>query len=408
MDVNGILSAVKGLFDKLEKENVIKLPDNFDNLWEEIETNESDTDTVTITGSGTKDAAGASEVDEVVDLLTKAEEKVEENADENKKEESEKHTLSKNTGVKTGASFDKVTEEEITAKDIAWYGKGGTLPTQKRNLLTACEWYPEIYQPFVEAGLVGVNEYGDYEIADQEAVDRLYGDDNVLSMSEMKELLNGKNFDTQKLIEYAQSQPEKLTDETFVQNFPKEGMSVEEFVQSYKEYPDILEVFEKTDMINVGRWNDLTEGSGFDFLTRNSDGKITKEILEGLLTDGKFDADKIIQKSGRSNYVCYKNIDKTKSEIAEKYKANYEAAQKYMDYFNSLSYEEQKALKEEGNGNTYSFVTYFLEQYDKIMNDPFGGSQSFTNLVNNLQFYVSGNCDRVVKKVQSSNPELLN
>lgn len=403
MDVNGILSAVKGLFDKLEKENVITLPDNFDNLWDEIETNEPDTDTVTITGSGTKDASGTADIEEAVELLTEVEETVE----ENNKEESEKRTLSKNTGVKTGASVDPYSGETITAYDMAWYAEGSVACRNKSGLLQACSDYPEVFQPFVEAGLVGVNEHGDYEIADQDAVDRLYGDNNALSMEEMKELLIGKNFDTQKLIEYAQSQPEKLTDETFVQNFPEEGMTVEEFVQSYKNYPDVLEVFEKTDMIHVGRWNDLTEGQGFDFLTRNTDGKITKEVLEGLLTDGQFDVDKIMQASGRSNYAYYTKMDEIKAEFSEKYKANYEAAQKYMDYFNSLSYEEQKAIKEEGGITTYSYVKHFLEQYDQVMNDSYVANQKFNNLVNDMQFYTRGNIDRVLEKIQSSNPELL-
>lgn len=295
--------------------------------------------------------------------------------------------------------------ESFTAYDAAWYGSGGPQINLKENLITACTIYPEVMQPFVDAGLVKMNKYGDYEIADQEAVDKFYGNSNSISMDELKELLTGQNFDAEKIKAYIENQEPLDNDKSFIESFPEEGMDVDEFIQLYREYPDILDAFVQADQINIGRWNELYDGGISDFAT---DGKITKETLESLLTDGHFDTEKILKhKYGSYSYDKYKeNLETLKAEVAEKQRANYEAALKYMEYFNSLSYLERRALQEDSS-STYSSVEYYLEQYNAIM-DSDANSQKFTNLCNGLQFYTNtskGNL--ILEKVKLTNPELL-
>ena len=285
-------------------------------------------------------------------------------------EETKEDNGSIETGVTTGASTDCM-GETFTAYDAAWYGSGGPQINLKENLITACTIYPEVMQPFVDAGLVKMNKYGDYEIADQEAVDKFYGNSNSISMDELKELLTGQNFDAEKIKAYIENQEPLDNDKSFIESFPEEGMDVDEFIQLYREYPDILDAFVQADQINIGRWNELYDGGISDFAT---DGKITKETL--------------------------------KAEVAEKQRANYEAALKYMEYFNSLSYLERRALQED-SGSTYSSVEYYLEQYNAIM-DSDANSQKFTNLCNGLQFYTNtskGNL--ILEKIKLTNPELL-
>jgi len=250
-----------------------------------------------------------------------------------------------------------------------------------------------------------MNKYGDYEIADQEAVDKFYGNSNSISMDELKELLTGQNFDAEKIKAYIENQEPLDNDKSFIESFPEEGMDVDEFIQLYREYPDILDAFVQADQINIGRWNELYDGGISDFAT---DGKITKETLESLLTDGHFDTEKILKhKYGSYSYDKYKeNLETLKAEVAEKQRANYEAALKYMEYFNSLSYLERRALQED-SGSTYSSVEYYLEQYNAIM-DSDANSQKFTNLCNGLQFYTNtskGNL--ILEKIKLTNPELL-
>lgn len=319
-------------------------------------------------------------------------------------EETKEDNGSIETGVTTGASTDCM-GETFTAYDAAWYGSGGPQINLKENLITACTIYPEVMQPFVDAGLVKMNKYGDYEIADQEAVDKFYGNSNSISMDELKELLTGQNFDAEKIKAYIENQEPLDNDKSFIESFPEEGMDVDEFIQLYREYPDILDAFVQADQINIGRWNELYDGGISDFAT---DGKITKETLESLLTDGHFDTEKILKhKYGSYSYDKYKeNLETLKAEVAEKQRANYEAALKYMEYFNSLSYLERRALQEDSS-STYSSVEYYLEQYNAIM-DSDANSQKFTNLCNGLQFYTNtskGNL--ILEKVKLTNPELL-
>ena len=120
-------------------------------------------------------------------------------------EETKEDNGSIETGVTTGASTDCM-GETFTAYDAAWYGSGGPQINLKENLITACTIYPEVMQPFVDAGLVKMNKYGDYEIADQEAVDKFYGNSNSISMDELKELLTGQNFDAEKIKAYIENQ----------------------------------------------------------------------------------------------------------------------------------------------------------------------------------------------------------
>ena len=305
------------------------------------------------------------------------------------------------TGVKTGASKD-YDGKMIDAYDMAWYGSGPN--REKDNLINAATHFPEIYQPFVEAGLIKMNQYGDYEITDQEAVDKLFGNSNGLGMDELKQLLTGRNFDAEKIKAFIENQPPLDNGQSFIDKFPEEGMDVSEFIQQYREYPDVLEAFVQADMINIGRWNEISESRGFSFLTRNTDGKITKDVLQELLTDGNFDAEKIVEHAGMSYEGMYVNRNKTKAEFAEKHNANYEAAQKYMEYFDSLSYTEKRSLREDPN-STVRFVEYYLEQYEEIMNDVYSGN--LNQWITNMQFYTRNDIDQVVKKIALTNPELL-
>lgn len=385
MDVSGILAMVKGLFDKLEKENVIKLPDNFDNLWDEIETTKPDTDTVTITGTGNKDVTGTTDKT-------------------NPETAPETPPSTQPKTLKTGSSVDPYTGETINAHDVAWYGSGPL--RRKQDLIDSCTKYPEIYQPFVEAGLVRINEYGDYEIADQDAVDRFYGDDKGISMDELKGLLKGgawgQDFDPEKIREFVKNQPPLATPKTLIENLPDEGVTQEEFVNLYKQYPDIMQIFVDCDMINLNQWGDPYSGNGYNLITKDT-GKISKETLTKMLVDGTFDADKIIEVTGRSNWSCYKNLAKTKAEFVQQHKANYEAAQRYMDYYNSLSYEDQKAHRT--SDSTYRSVEYYLEQYNDVMNDPFGGDIS--RKISRIRVYVLDGINSLEKTVKNSHPELF-
>ena len=149
-------------------------------------------------------------------------------------------------------------------------------------------------------------------------------------------------------------------------------MSIADFVEQYKKYPNILEAFVQADMINIGNWNSISEGRGFEFLTKNSGGKITKDILRNLLTNGEFDAAKIVEAAGLSKEDSYVNSNATKAEFAEKHKENYNAAKKYLEYFNTLSYVEQNEQREDCN-SLIRYIEYYLEQYEKIMNDGYSG-----------------------------------
>ena len=74
-------------------------------------------------------------------------------------------------------------------------------------------------------------------------------------MDELKELLTGQNFDAEKIKAYIENQEPLDNDKSFIESFPEEGMDVDEFIQLYREYPDILDAFVQADQINIGRWN---------------------------------------------------------------------------------------------------------------------------------------------------------
>ena len=161
-------------------------------------------------------------------------------------------------------------------------------------------------------------------------------------------------------------------------------MSIADFVEQYKKYPNILEAFVQADMINIGNWNSISEGRGFEFLTKNSGGKITKDILRNLLTNGEFDAAKIVEAAGLSKEDSYVNSNATKAEFAEKHKENYNAAKKYLEYFNTLSY---------------------VEQYEKIMNDVYSGDLS--QMINNMTVYLRNDTNYIVHEINKHFPGFL-
>lgn len=287
----------------------------------------------------------------------------------------------KPAGMSDKSNYDETEKKWITAESIAYFGICGPSGRYMYSFIRQCNEYPNIYEPFETAGLIRKDEKGQYVIADEAAVKRFFGDDKSISMEELRSLIikDTTDFDPELIKAFIANQPEPLTTaKQFIDKvIPEEGLTPEEFIQLFKEYPDFFQPFIDLDMMSLENgygqsdephlgifgWYQLT---GF---TKNADGEythdtvITKDDFERVMTDGQFDIKKLMKCCG----IKENQWDKEKDEIRKEHERNKLAADKFLEYYATLS-EESKQDEMAQQNVTYRYVMQFVNNYNKAIN----------------------------------------